>query len=110
MAEQIASYKHYVILDDKRKKNIVVVNKKGKHEHHSHFYRKTDKKGKVNINTAMMVIKFCDNKRTDMKSEYIFKSVMRLTNDMKYKDNLKRIYKKRFKDRQNYYNPMKGVR
>lgn len=81
-------YKNYEILDKRDK--LIVRNNSGDYENHSHFTRKTDKKGALVLGPAKKCIELCDNKRMDIKSDYIMIAVIRLTNDQKYKENLLR--------------------
>ena len=84
MTKAIYNYKNFIVLD--LGDELLVKNCKGKYKNHSHF-----------------------NRRTDIRSQYMFKAVMRLTIDNKHLENLERLYRKKFIDREYYININKGV-
>lgn len=107
MSRVIYTYKHYVVLDTFE--GLVLKNSKGKKNNHAHFNRRKDREGNINLDTVKTCIRLCDSKRTDIKSKYIFEAVIRLTTDKDYKNNLERLYKKKF-TRDRYINVNRGVR
>lgn len=104
MADIVYNYKSYLVLDTG--KELIVKDSKGKYENHAHFYRKTDKKGNIKLETAKTCIKLCDNKRLDIRNSYMLDAVIRLTIDEDYRENLKR---KKAKKKEKYINVQKGT-
>ena len=101
----VYSYKHYVVLDNG--KELIVKNCKGKYENHSHFARRTNKSGQINLNTVMTCIKLCDAKRLDIGSGYMLEAIKRIATDKDYINDLQR---KQNKETKKYVNINKGLR
>ena len=80
-------------------KYYTVINTNGDYANHAHIKTK---------NTAELLCKLIRNK-TLPNSSYLIDSAIRITLDEKYRHELE-IKQKRIKDKQNYYNPQKGVR
>lgn len=86
MTNVIFKYKYYIVLDTG--KELIVKNTKGKYKNHSHFYRRTDKNGNINLKTVKTCIRLADKKRTDIRSRYMLEAVKRISIDKEYIRNI----------------------
>lgn len=108
MSKVIYQYKHYIVLDTGDE--LILKNTKGNYKNHSHFHKKTDKKGNINLNAVKTCIRLAERKRTDIKSKYMFEAVKRISTDKDYINTLERLKRKKFNKEKYYFNSQKGVR
>lgn len=96
MGRVVYSKDEFIVIEDKR--GHVVINTKGNYGNHGHIKR---------YETAKMFIRLMDKKQIP-RSDYLRKTVLRVSLDERYKDDVRRKIEKD-RDKQRYFNPSKGV-
>jgi len=105
MAKKVYNYANYIVLDTG--KELIIKNSKGNHDNHAHFRKRTNKQGKISLNTVKTCIRLCDAKRLDIRSDYMLEAIKRIALDKDYISDLER---KQAKETKKYINVQKGVR
>ncbi|MFT9498262.1 hypothetical protein [Anaerosolibacter sp.] len=102
--KEVYHFKHYIVLDNG--KELIISNRHGNYENHSHFWRRCKKNGRINLEAVKTCIKLCDQKKIP-RSDYMVTACARLTTDSDYKNTLLRISQQRAA-KEKYFNVNKG--